>query len=225
MAHDNGPELVVANASEWSRWLDVHEADSAGIWLVLAKKGTHQPTSLTYNEALEIAICHGWVDGQLAQRDGRTFRRKFTPRRRGSAWSKRNVAIATKLSDESRMKPAGLAAVQRAQLDGSWDRAYDPRWRFRRTSPHPSLSFPLPRRSSTTLTPPTDTRSSIEYPRRSAPKHESGESTSSSPCWLEARQSILNASHAGSWRTAASRRSGTLTRTERRPPVRQRHFQ
>lgn len=125
MAHDNGPELVVANASEWSRWLDVHEADSAGIWLVLAKKGTHQPTSLTYNEALEIAICHGWVDGQLAQRDGRTFRRKFTPRRRGSAWSKRNVAIATKLSDESRMKPAGLAAVQRAQLDGSWDRAYE----------------------------------------------------------------------------------------------------
>lgn len=121
----NVAELIVANASAWSRWLDEHESDAAGVWLVLAKKGTSQPTSLTYDAALEVAICHGWVDGQLALRDERTFRRKFTPRRRGSAWSKRNVAIATRLSDEGRMKPAGIAAVERAKADGSWASAYE----------------------------------------------------------------------------------------------------
>ena len=118
-------ELTVADASDWSQWLDEHAADSAGVWLVLAKKGTTQPTSLNYDEALEVAICHGWVDGQLAKRDELTFRRKFTPRRRGSVWSKRNVAIAIRLADEGRMKPAGFAAVDRAKTDGSWDSAYE----------------------------------------------------------------------------------------------------
>lgn len=118
-------ELIVANATDWSRWLDEHETDSVGVWLVLAKKGTTEPTSLTYDEALEAAICHGWVDGQLAKRDERTFRRKFTPRRRGSAWSKRNVAIAIRLTDQERMKPAGVAAVERAKADGSWESAYE----------------------------------------------------------------------------------------------------
>ena len=115
----------MANAAAWSRWLEEHEADPAGVWLVLAKKGTTSPTSLTYDEALEVAICHGWVDGQLAKRDEQTFRRRFTPRRRGSAWSKRNVAIVARLTDEDRMKPSGLAAVQRAKADGSWDSAYE----------------------------------------------------------------------------------------------------
>ncbi|HWT81486.1 MAG TPA: YdeI/OmpD-associated family protein, partial [Candidatus Methylomirabilis sp.] len=84
-----------------------------------------QPTSLTYDEALEEAICNGWVDGQLAKGDERTFRRKFTPRRPGSAWSKRNVALASSLSDSGRMKAAGLDAVERARADGSWDSAYE----------------------------------------------------------------------------------------------------
>jgi uncharacterized protein YdeI (YjbR/CyaY-like superfamily) len=121
---DVDAELIVANASDWSQWLDEHGADSTGVWLVLAKKGTTRPTSLTYDEALEMAICHGWIDGQLATRDERTFRRKFTPRRRGSAWSKRNVAIANRLAGEERMNPAGLAAIERAKADGSWDNAY-----------------------------------------------------------------------------------------------------
>ena len=103
---DANMELIVASAPDWSRWLDEHGAASAGVWLVLAKKGITEPTRLTYDEALEEAICHGWVDGRLAKRDDRTFRRRFTPRRRGSAWSKRNVAIAARLSDEGRMKPA-----------------------------------------------------------------------------------------------------------------------
>jgi uncharacterized protein YdeI (YjbR/CyaY-like superfamily) len=117
-------ELTVGKASDWSRWLREHGTVSLGVWLVLAKKGTTEPTTLTYDEALEEAICNGWIDGQLARRDEGTFRRKFTPRRRGSAWSKRNVALAIKLTDEGRMKPAGLDAVERAKADGSWDVAY-----------------------------------------------------------------------------------------------------
>lgn len=118
-------ELTVANAPDWSRWLDEHGAESPGVWLVLAKKGTSDPTSLTYDQALEEAICNGWVDGQLAKGDARTFRRKFTPRRKGSAWSKRNVALAGRLIEEGRMKPAGLDAVERAKADGTWDDAYE----------------------------------------------------------------------------------------------------
>lgn len=118
-------ELTVANAMGWSRWLAEHGAESPGVWLVLAKKGTSEPTSLTYDKALEEAICNGWVDGQLAKGDERTFRRKFTPRRRGSAWSKRNVAMASRLIEEGRMKPAGLDAVERAKADGNWDDAYE----------------------------------------------------------------------------------------------------
>src|ERR1700751_930639 len=122
---DGHKELMVANASGWSAWLAEHGGESPGVWLVLAKKGVPQPTRLTYDEALEEAICHGWVDGQLAKGDERTFRRKFTPRRPGSAWSKRNVALASSLSDAGRMKPAGLDAVQRAKADGTWDGAYE----------------------------------------------------------------------------------------------------
>ncbi|MGH7920626.1 MAG: YdeI/OmpD-associated family protein [Candidatus Dormibacteraceae bacterium] len=79
---------------------------------------------MTYEEALEEAICHGWVDGQLAKGDERTFRRRFTPRRPGGAWSKRNVAIATRLIEEGRMHRTGLIAVERAKAEGRWDRAY-----------------------------------------------------------------------------------------------------
>lgn len=122
---DDYQELTVADASEWSRWLGEHSAESSGVWLVLAKRGTSKPTSLTYDEALEEAICHGWIDGQLAKRDDRTYRRRFTPRRPGSAWSKRNVALVGRLADEGRMKPAGTEAVERAKADGTWDGAYE----------------------------------------------------------------------------------------------------
>jgi uncharacterized protein YdeI (YjbR/CyaY-like superfamily) len=122
---DDYPELTVADASGWSRWLGDHGAEASGVWLVLAKKGTTDPTKLTYDEALEEAICHGWVDGQLAKGDEQTFRRKFTPRRPGSAWSKRNVALANRLTDEGRMQPAGIAAVDRAKANGGWDSAYE----------------------------------------------------------------------------------------------------
>jgi uncharacterized protein YdeI (YjbR/CyaY-like superfamily) len=80
---------------------------------------------LTYDQALEEALCHGWIDGQLAKRDERTFRRKFSPRRPGSSWSKRNVALARRLIDEGRMTEAGVESVERAKADGSWDDAYE----------------------------------------------------------------------------------------------------
>ena len=124
MAHDL-PELTVPNGTAWAHWLRVHGEQSAGVWLVLAKKGTSKPTDLTYEVALAEAICHGWVDGQLASGDDKTFLRKFTPRRRRTKWSRRNVEIATKLIEEGRMQPSGLTAISRAQADGSWDAAYE----------------------------------------------------------------------------------------------------
>ena len=117
-------ELIVSNLAAWRRWLAKRPSDSEGVWLVLAKKGTTRPTSLTYDQALEEALCHGWVDGQLARRDEGTFRRRFTPRRTGGAWSKRNIAIIERLTAEGRMRPAGLRAVERAKADGTWDAAY-----------------------------------------------------------------------------------------------------
>lgn len=124
VAPDETPVLTVVDARAWSEWLGNQGAQADGVWLVLAKKGTTDPTTLTYEEALEEAICHGWVDGQLAKGDERTFRRKFTPRRLGGAWSKRNVAIATRLIAEGRMHRTGLVAVEQAKAAGRWDRAY-----------------------------------------------------------------------------------------------------
>ena len=118
------PELTVPDAAAWQRWLIERASDSAGVWLVLAKKGTTMPTTLTYDQALEAALGHGWIDGQLAGRDEATFRRRFTPRRSGSAWSKRNTSIVDRLIGEGRMYPAGLAAVEQAKIDGRWAAAY-----------------------------------------------------------------------------------------------------
>ena len=118
------PELVVADAAAWQQWLDKHHGGSDGVRLVLAKKGTVEPTSLTYAEALEVALCYGWIDGQVGRRDDSTYRQRFTPRRRTSRWSKRNVAHAERLIREQRMHPAGLAEVERAKADGRWEAAY-----------------------------------------------------------------------------------------------------
>jgi uncharacterized protein YdeI (YjbR/CyaY-like superfamily) len=123
MAHQL-PVLSVPDAAGWARWLQDHGEQSAGVWLVLAKKGTSEPTNLSYDDALAEAICHGWVDGQLASGDEKTFIRKFTPRRSRSRWSKRNVAIATRMIEEGRMRSSGQAAISSAQADGSWDAAY-----------------------------------------------------------------------------------------------------
>jgi uncharacterized protein YdeI (YjbR/CyaY-like superfamily) len=92
--------------------------------LVLAKKGTVEPTSLSYDQALDEALCHGWIDGQVRRLDEHTYRQRFTPRRARSPWSKRNVEMVGRLVAEGRMEPAGIAAVERAKSDGRWDAAY-----------------------------------------------------------------------------------------------------
>lgn len=118
------PELVVPDACVWREWLGEHHDESRGVWLVLAKKGTSQPTGLTYEQALEEALCHGWIDGQVGRRDEATYRQRFTPRRRRSAWSKRNAAIAERLLAEGLMHAAGIEEVERAKADGRWQTAY-----------------------------------------------------------------------------------------------------
>jgi uncharacterized protein YdeI (YjbR/CyaY-like superfamily) len=114
------PTLTVADADAWHAWLDAHHAGSSGVWLVLAKKGTIDPTSLTYDQALDEALCHGWIDGQRRSGDASTFVQRFTPRRPRSAWSKRNVGLAERLANEGRMRPAGRLEVERARADGRW---------------------------------------------------------------------------------------------------------
>lgn len=119
------PELLVRDADEWRRWLEHHHADSSGVWLVLAKKGADGPTSVSYDEALDEAICFGWIDGQLGSRDVATFRRRFTPRNPRSLWSRRNVTIAEGLIATGRMQPSGDAVVRQAKEGGQWDAAYE----------------------------------------------------------------------------------------------------
>jgi uncharacterized protein YdeI (YjbR/CyaY-like superfamily) len=118
------PELIVADADAWRAWLAKHDSEPLGVMLVLAKKGTVEPTSLTYDQALDEALCHGWIDGQVRRRDEATYRQRFTPRRKRSPWSKRNVGHFARLLDEGRMQPAGHAAAEAAKADGRWDAAY-----------------------------------------------------------------------------------------------------
>jgi len=118
------PELLVPEAGEWRRWLSAHHADSPGVWLVLAKKGAIDPTTVSYDEALDEAICFGWIDGQLGRRDTATFRRRFTPRTARSPWSQRNAVIAERLIATGRMHRSGEDEVRRAKEDGRWEAAY-----------------------------------------------------------------------------------------------------
>jgi uncharacterized protein YdeI (YjbR/CyaY-like superfamily) len=119
------PELMVADAAAWRKWLGEHHDDGDGVWLVMAKKGVTEPTSLTYPQALEEALCHGWIDGQRDRRDESTFRQLYSPRRSRSLWSKRNVGAVERLIEQGRMHSAGVAEVERAKADGRWEVAYE----------------------------------------------------------------------------------------------------
>jgi uncharacterized protein YdeI (YjbR/CyaY-like superfamily) len=118
------PQLIVADVAAWRTWLSGHHGDSAGVWLILAKKGTTEPSSLTYDQALDESLCYGWIDGRLRRRDEYTYQQRFTPRRARSVWSRRNVGIVERLMAEGRMHVAGLAEVTRAKIDGRWEDAY-----------------------------------------------------------------------------------------------------
>lgn len=117
-------DLLLPDVTAWRAWLNEHEDSSEGVWLRLAKKGVTVPTSLTYAQALDEALCSGWIDGQSKSIDETTYRQRFTPRRKRSMWSTRNVGHVARLSDEGRMRARGYAEVERAQQDGRWEAAY-----------------------------------------------------------------------------------------------------
>lgn len=117
------PTLPFASAA-WERWLAKNHTKSNGLWIKIAKKETGIP-SVTHDEALDVALCYGWIDGQRNPLDDKYFLQKFTPRRSKSLWSKRNIEKIGKLTDEGRMQPAGLAEVERAKQDGRWAAAYE----------------------------------------------------------------------------------------------------
>ena len=108
----------------WAKWLASHHGDQEGVWLKFAKKGTGV-TTVTYAEALEVALSYGWIDTQVKRFDETYYLQRFTPRRSRSKWSKINRDAATRLIEAGLMQPPGLAEVERAQADGRWDAAYE----------------------------------------------------------------------------------------------------
>lgn len=117
------PELLLPDAAAWRSWLEAHHTEPRGVWLVLTKKGG-DVTTLTYAQALDEALCFGWIDGQARSRDAASSFQRMTPRRARSPWSARNVTYVERLEAEGRMTGAGRAEVERAKADGRWDRAY-----------------------------------------------------------------------------------------------------
>ena len=125
MPRDDLPILEFADGTAWHGWLDEQHGSSPGAWLKIAKKGSGQ-APLTYAEALEEALCYGWIDGQKAPHDDRYWLQRFTPRGPRSKWSEINRGRVTNLIEQGRMKPAGIAQVEAAKQDGRWEAAYSP---------------------------------------------------------------------------------------------------
>lgn len=121
--HKGLPILGFATPRGWDAWLDKNGRSSAGLWLKLAKKGA-DAKSIGKAEAIEIALTHGWIDGQLDKYDESFWLVRFTRRGRTSKWSQANCATALKLIEQKRMKSSGLSEVERAKADGRWDAAY-----------------------------------------------------------------------------------------------------
>ena len=120
---DDLPALPFASAADWEAWLETNHAASPGLWLQIAKKASGVPT-VTYSDALDVALCFGWIDGQKASYDDVFFLQRFTPRRARSKWSKINVDRVAQLEAAGRMRPAGAAEVASAKADGRWEAAY-----------------------------------------------------------------------------------------------------
>jgi uncharacterized protein YdeI (YjbR/CyaY-like superfamily) len=121
---DDLPILAFETPQQWEAWLSEHYADTTGLWLKFAKKATGIP-SVSYAEAVESALCYGWIDGQKNSFDEQFWLQKFTPRRPKSIWSKVNCEKATALIAAGRMQAEGLRQVELAKADGRWDQAYD----------------------------------------------------------------------------------------------------
>ncbi|MQA91587.1 MAG: bacteriocin-protection protein [Gemmatimonas sp.] len=118
------PILLYRDGDEWSEWLERYHATARGVWVRLAKKGS-KLESVSRDDALDVALCYGWIDGQAKANDAESWLQKFTPRGKKSLWSKRNREHVERLIASGRMRPAGFAAIEAAKLDGRWERAYD----------------------------------------------------------------------------------------------------
>jgi uncharacterized protein YdeI (YjbR/CyaY-like superfamily) len=118
------PVKLFKSREDWEAWLAKHFNSPAGLWVRLAKKSASLKT-VSYQEALEVALCYGWIDGRVQKFDEESWVQKFTPRRAKSIWSKINRTRALVLIKDGRMRPAGLAAIQSARENGRWDTAYD----------------------------------------------------------------------------------------------------
>jgi uncharacterized protein YdeI (YjbR/CyaY-like superfamily) len=121
---DDLPVLAFGSLQSWRDWLAGHHQTSSGLWLKIAKKGSATPT-VSYAEAIDGALCYGWIDGQKGKLDDEYWLQRFTPRKPRSRWSKINREKAERLIAEGRMQPAGLREVEAARADGRWDAAYE----------------------------------------------------------------------------------------------------
>jgi uncharacterized protein YdeI (YjbR/CyaY-like superfamily) len=118
------PVIFFATQAEWEHWLEKHFEDIPGAWLKFAKKNSGI-TSLNYDDALQVALCFGWIDGQTKSVDETYYLQKFTKRRPKGMWSKRNIIFIEQLTKAGKMRASGLAEVAAAKSDGRWDQAYD----------------------------------------------------------------------------------------------------
>ncbi|ONI92683.1 OmdA domain containing protein [Saccharothrix sp. ALI-22-I] len=120
---DGAEVIAFADAAEWESWLAEHHELTAGVWVEIAKKGSGR-TSVTITEALDVALCYGWIDSRRKGFDDHHYLQRYSPRRPGSSWSRVNVEKVEALVAAGRMREPGLAAVRAAQADGRWDAAY-----------------------------------------------------------------------------------------------------
>ncbi|WP_413988303.1 YdeI/OmpD-associated family protein [Labrys okinawensis] len=119
------PILAFATAAKFEEWLAFQSAQSPGLWVKFAKKGCKTPT-VSKPDAIDVALCHGWIDGQIESFDEDHFLTRFTPRKSASIWSENNRKRALVLVEEGRMRAAGLAQIEQAKADGRWEKAYAP---------------------------------------------------------------------------------------------------
>ena len=123
---DNSVEMFFASRQEWRNWLQLNHQESDGIWLIYFKKHTKRE-SLSYNDAVEEALCFGWIDSVVKSIDNETYKQKYTPRRKNSIWSNVNKARVEKMINEGKMTNFGLAKVEEAKKNGEWEKAYGTR--------------------------------------------------------------------------------------------------
>ena len=121
--HSGLPVLAFADVAALERWFGAQPGDAPGVWIKFARKGALK-TTLTKDEAIDAALCHGWIDGKLETYSDTHWLVRFTPRRPASKWSLRNRKRALELKEQGRMRPAGLAQIEAAMADGRWDQAY-----------------------------------------------------------------------------------------------------